>query len=135
MVVFKSNDDKFTSKICIHEIDLKEQFAESKRQGVNIGILNAFRFLRMAHTTPAHVTGRGYIRNIQVSGTKPFIQRMQMGVDELELDYAGRICLFFLAYAIMALDEGKPILNADGKVIGHCIYNQPVDEVIILLED
>ena len=88
----------------------------------------------MAHTTPAHVTGRGQIRNIQFSGTKPFIQRIQMGIDELELDYARQNLFVFSSICGNIIDEGKPILNADGKVIGHCIYNQPVDEVINLLE-
>ncbi|MDB2671393.1 Z1 domain-containing protein [Candidatus Poseidoniales archaeon] len=122
------------ARFVYHEIDLKEQFAESKRQGIKHWDSHAFRFLRMAHSTPSHATGRGQIRNIQFSGTKPFIQRIQMGDDESSLDYARQNLIVFSSICDNIIDDGKPISNADGKVIGHCIYNKPVDEVINLLE-
>ena len=83
---------------------MKEQFAESKRQGVKQWDSRAFRFLRMAHSTPSHAQVEG-ISNIQFSGTKPFIQRIQMGDDEIELDYASKNLNRFSTYAKILAEE------------------------------
>jgi hypothetical protein len=123
------------ARFVYHEIDLKEQFAESKRQGVKHWDSRAFRFLRMAHSTPSHATGRGNIRNIQFSGTKPFIQRIQMGDDELELDYASHNLHEFSTICDRIIAEGRPVSNSNEETIGYCIYNRSVDEVINLLEN
>ena len=123
------------ARFVYHEIDLKEQFAESKRHGVKHWDSCAFRFLRMAHSTPSHATGRGNVRNIQFSGTKPFIQRIQMGGDELELDYARHNLHEFSRICNRIIAEGRPVSNSNEETIGYCIYNRPVDEVIDLLEN
>ena len=122
------------ARFVYHEIDLKEQFAESKRQGGNGLDSRAFRFLRLAHSTPSHATGRGQIRNIQFSGTKPFIQRVQMGDSIQELEFADNNIQVFSELCNKVIDEGDPILNYDRKEIGHCLYDQSVDDIINLLE-
>jgi hypothetical protein len=122
------------TRFVYHEIDLKEQFAESKRQGVRHWESRAFRFLRLAHSTPSHATGRGSIRNIHFSGTKPFIQRVQMGNSSSELEFAEKNLRLFSEYCDKIIAEGENILNSDKKLIGHCLYNQSVDDVIEILE-
>lgn len=122
------------ARFVYHEIDLKEQFAESKRQGVRHWESSAFRFLRLAHSTPSHATGRGRIRSIHFSGTKPFIQRVQMGNSELELEFANNNFRLFSGLCDKIIADGGEILNSDEKLIGHCLYNQSVNDVIDLLE-
>lgn len=122
------------ARFVYHEIDLKEQFAESKRQGVRHWESRAFRFLRLAHSTPSHATGRGSIRNIHFSGTKPFIQRVQMGNSELELEFADKNLRLFSELCDKIIADGENILNSDDKLIGHCLYNQSVNDVIDFLE-
>ena len=89
----------------------------------------------MAHSTPSHATGRGNVRNIQFSGTKPFIQRIQMGDDEIELDYASHNLNEFSRICDIIIAEGRPVLNSKEETIGYCIYNRSVEEVINLLEN
>jgi len=122
------------ARFVYHEIDLKEQFSESKRQGVQHWDSMAFRFLRLAHSTPSHATGRGHLRNIHFSGTKPFIQRLQMGNSELELSFANKNAKLFSTLCSKVINQGVAIINSENKKIGYCLYDQSVDEVINLLE-
>jgi hypothetical protein len=122
------------SRFVYHEIDLKEQFSEAKRQGVRHWDSSVFRFLRLAHSTPTHATGRGQIRNIQFSGTKPFIRRLQMGESELELEFAEKNMQTFSELCSRIIDVGDKITNSSKKIIGYCLYNQSVEVVIDLLE-
>ena len=121
------------ARFVYHEIDLKEQFVEAKRQGVKHWDSAAFRFLRMAHSTPSHALGRGSLRRIQFSGTKPFIQRVQMGESDLQLEYANHNVKILSDLCKVIIDQGDPVINSD-REIGYCILNQSVDDVITLLE-
>ena len=121
------------SRFVYHEIDLKEQFSESKRQGIRHWDSSAFRFLRLAHSAPSHAIGRGKSITLQFSGTKPFIRRVQMGNSELELEFANKNLQLFSELCNNIIDEGEEISNSE-KIIGHCLYDQSVDNVISLLE-
>ena len=89
------------ARFVYHEID-KEQFAESKRQGVKHwdSALSAFSEWLISYHLMQQVEE---CRNIQFSGTKPFIQRIQMGGDELNLIMQVIIYMNFLKYATKLL--------------------------------
>ncbi len=123
------------SRFVYHEIDLKEQFYEAKMEGVNHWDSHVFRFLRMAHSIPTHATGRGQIRSIQFSGAKPFIRRVQMGTSDLELEFAEKNLNSFSEMCKRILAEGEEITNSENRILGHCLYNQPIEVVIDLLEE
>lgn len=123
------------TRFVYHEIDLKEQFVESKRRGVRHWDSRAFRFLTTSHSTPSHATGRGRLTNIQFSGTKPFIQNIQMGESDIELNFAAANVNRFAELCDKIIDQGLTIESSDGREIGYCLYDQSVDELIELLED
>jgi hypothetical protein len=122
------------SRFVYHEIDLKEQFYEAKKQGIKHWESSAFRFLRISHSTPSHATGRGNISNIQFSGTKPFIKRVQMGESNIELQFAKNNLDKISSLCEKIVINGQDVINPEKKKIGYCLYDQPVDEVIDLLE-
>jgi len=123
------------TRFVYHEIDLKEQFVESKRRSVRHWDSRAFRFLTTSHSTPSHATGRGRLTNIQFSGTKPFIQNIQMGDSDIELNFAAANVNRFAELCDKIIDQGLTIESSDGREIGYCLYDQSVDELIELLED
>ena len=104
------------TRFVYHEIDLKEQFVESKRRGVRHWDSRAFRFLRTSHSTPSHATGRGRLTNIQFSGTKPFIQKIQMGNSDTELKFAAGNVNRFSELCNQIIDQGLKIESSDGRL-------------------
>ena len=123
------------SRFVNHEIDLKEQFCEAKREGMDDWSSHSFRFLSLAHSTPSHALGRGRRKTVQFSPSKPFIQKVQMGNSSEELTLAERNKDHFLDLCDLIREKGRTVENSNEDDIGYCLEGQDIDVVIEILEN
>ena len=117
-----------------HDEDLREQLSWHLAHGERPD--NAtFRFLTLRASLPTAKLGRGRGPEIvDVSGSRPFIDRVQMGQGRLEQSAAAANEVTAVTLAATILDEGESIEDRSGNQIAAVICDTEATEVVSFLE-
>ena len=117
-----------------HDEDLREQLSWHLTHGKRPD--NAtFRFLTLRDSLPTAKLGRGRGPGvIDVSGSRPFVDRVQMGQAPLELSAAESNEAAAAAFATTILSAGESIEDRSGKPIAAVLRDREATEVISFLE-
>ena len=91
-----------------HEEDLRRQIALNVSEGRS-PVDTTFRFLRLADSSPTAKIGRGARGSVEIAGTRPFIDRVQMGSDEQDLRAAESNQQLALEIVQRVCTDGEPV--------------------------
>ena len=117
-----------------HDEDLRRQLAwniSHDRSPVNA----TYRFLTTGSSLPTAKLGRGRgPLSIDVSGSRSFVDHVQMGEGPRELAAAAANQAHAAQVATRILGNGEPLKDTRGKHVGFMLRGTPSDEVAALLE-
>lgn len=117
-----------------HDEDLREQLFWHLSHGKKPDSAT-FRFLTLRTSRPTAKIGRGTGPDmVDVSGSRPFMDRVQMGRGPLEQSAAGTNETAAAALAAKILDAGEPIEDQSGNLIARVLRDTHASELISFLE-
>lgn len=116
-----------------HDEDLRLQLAWNIRNGRQPADAT-YRFLTLRHSMPTAKRGRGQIGSIEVSGTRLFFDRVQMG-DRAEERLAAEINQGAAADWCMRIDSGgRDAFDGSGNLIARVLEGVDALEIATLLD-
>ena len=117
-----------------HDEDLRRQLAWNVQNGRK-PVDATFRFLTMRDSLPTAKLGRGKGPDeIDVAGSKPFVDRVQMGETDEEKAVARANQSHASEHATRIVERGERLLSERNELLGYVLRGVSVGEVAAILE-